>query len=341
MPDHPLRVVSRPEGLYAPGLDLYLDPTRPVPRAFVSHAHGDHAGSGPVGELYASRETAEIVRARFGVEVSRPLEWDAPAEIETPLGVASITVAPAGHTLGAAQLVADTPEGRLVYSGDYQSGPGLTHAAGAPIRCDVLVIESTFGLPIFRFPPREEVRARIVDWCDARLRAGESPVVLAYALGKGQELARALCDARIPVMAHGAIHKMAMVYERLGAPIPGLRPYDRADADPAVLLVPPRARTQPIVKKRKKAAIVYVSGWALVDAARERFDADAVFPLSDHADFDDLLEAVGASGAAKVYVTHGFAGPLASILRERGVDAAAIDAPAVDEREQSREEEGH
>jgi len=341
VPDHPLGVVSRPEGLYAPGLDLFLDPTKPVPRAFVSHAHGDHAGAGTMGELYASRQTAELMQARFGVENACPLDWDAPIQLDTPLGAASITIAPAGHTLGAAQLVADTPEGRLVYSGDYQSGGGLTHAAGAPIRCDVLVIESTFGLPIFRFPPRQEVRARIVTWCQERLRAGESPVLLAYALGKGQELARALGDAQIPVMAHGAIHKMAMVYERLGVPMPLLRRYDRADTDPAVLLVPPRARTQPIVKKRKKPCIGYVSGWALIDAARERFDADAVFPLSDHADFDDLVETVERSGAARVYVTHCSAEPLASILRARGVEASAVDAPAMDEREQSREEVGN
>lgn len=329
-----LAVVARPEGLYVPALDLFLDPGAPVPRAFVSHAHGDHAPSEESARVLASHETAALLRARFGLEASEPLAWGEPVAWDAPIGPTVISIAPAGHVLGAAQLVADTPAGRLVYTGDYQSGPGLTHAVGSPVPCDVLVIEATFGLPIFSFPPREAERARIVDWCAARLAAGETPVLLAYALGKAQELIVALGQAGLPIIAHGAALRVCRAYEALGVVMPPLRAIARDDPEPGVLVVPPWARGQPFVKKRKSARIAYVSGWARIDAARERFDADAVFTLSDHADFDDLLFTVRTSGARRVYTTYGHAAPLAALLRDLGVDARPLEAAGRDAHEQ-------
>jgi Cft2 family RNA processing exonuclease len=329
-----LAVVAHPAGLHVPALDLFLDPTAPVARAFLSHAHGDHVVPGSGGTLVASVETAALLRARFGVEVTHPLEWGQPLVWEAPIGPCTLLLEPAGHVLGAAQLVADTPAGRLVYTGDYQSGPGLTHASGSPIACDVLVIEATFGLPIFHFPPRDAVRSEIAGWCAARLAAGETPVLLAYALGKAQELIAALGEAGLPVIAHGAVLKMCRAYRELGVALPEVRPISAGDPEPGVLVVPPWARAQPFVKKRKNARIAYVSGWARIDAVRERFDADAVFPLSDHADFDDLLFTVRTSGARLVYTTYGHAAPFAALLRDLGVDARPLEALARDAHEQ-------
>jgi len=329
-----LAVVARPEGLYVPALDLFLDPGAPVARAFVSHAHGDHVVAQGGARTLASAPTAALLRGRFGLETSHCLAWGEALAWDAPAGPCTLTVAPAGHVLGAAQLVADTPAGRLVYTGDYQSGPGLTHDVGAPIPCDVLVVEATFGLPIFHFPPREAVRAAIGKWCEERLAANETPVLLAYALGKAQELCAALGQAGLPVMAHGAVAKMCAAYEALGVALPGVRPYAAADTAPGVLIVPPWARGQSFVKKRKNARIAYVSGWALIDAARERFDADAVFTLSDHADFDDLLFTVRSSGARRVYTTFGHAAPFAAILRELSIDARPLEALGRDAHEQ-------
>ena len=333
-----LAVVAHPAGLHVPALDLFLDPTAPVPRAFVSHAHGDHVPPEDGGRIVASAETAALLRARFGVEATHALAWGEPLAWEAPIGPCVLTIAPAGHVLGAAQLVADTPAGRLVYTGDYQSGPGLTHAPGSPVACDVLVVESTFGLPIFHFPPRDAVRSEIAGWCAARLAAGETPVLLAYALGKAQELVAALGEAGLPIVAHGAALKMCRAYRELGVALPDVRPVSPDDPGPAVLVVPSWARGQPFVKKRKNARIAYVSGWARIDAARERFDADAVFPLSDHADFDDLLFTVRTSGARLVYTTYGHAAPFAAILRELGVDARPLEALARDAHEQDARE---
>lgn len=333
-PEEALAVVARPEGLHVPALDLFLDPGAPVPRAFVSHAHGDHVAPRDGGRVLASRETAALLRARFGLATSDPLAWGEPVAWDAPIGPTVITLVPAGHVLGAAQLVADTPAGRLVYTGDYQSGPGLTHAPGSPIACDVLVVEATFGLPIFRFPPREIERARLVAWCAARLAAGETPVVLAYALGKAQEICAALGRAGLPLIVHGAALAVCRAYETLGVALPELRAITRGDVEPGVLVVPPWARSQPFVKKRKDARIAYVSGWARIDAARERFDADALFTLSDHADFDDLLFAVRTSGARRVYTTFGHAAPFASLLRDLGIDARPLEASGRDAHEQ-------
>lgn len=334
-----LAAVARPEGLYVPALDLFLDPNAPVARAFVSHAHGDHVASETGAVTLSSRETAALLAARFGLAVSQPLAWGEAIAWDAPVGPSVITLLPAGHVLGAAQLVADTPAGRLVYTGDYQSGPGLTHAPGAPVPCDVLVIEATFGLPIFRFPARDGVRAEIAGWCAARLAANETPVLLAYALGKAQELCVALGEDGLSIIAHGAVRKMCAAYSAIGVPLPETRAAVPGDAEPGVLIVPPWARGQPFVKRRKNARIAYVSGWARVDAARERFDADAVFTLSDHADFDDLLFTVRTSGARRVYTTYGHAAPFAAILRDLGIDARPLEAHGRDSHEEVAAEE--
>jgi Cft2 family RNA processing exonuclease len=333
-----LAVVAHPAGIYVPALDLFLDPSAPTTRAFVSHAHGDHVPPPAGGRILASAETAALLRARFGALATDTLAWGEQLAWEAPIGPCVLTIAPAGHVLGAAQLIADTPAGRLVYTGDYQSGPGLTHAPGSPVACDVLVIEATFGLPIFHFPPRGAVRSEIVGWCAARLAAGETPVLLAYALGKAQELVAALGEAGLPIVAHGAALEVCRAYRELGVALPDVRAVSTQDPDPGVLVVPPGARGQAFVKKRKNAKIAYVSGWARVDAARERFDADAVFTLSDHADFDDLLFTVRTSGARLVYTTFGHAAPLAALLREEGLDARPLEALGRDAHEQDGKE---
>jgi Cft2 family RNA processing exonuclease len=219
----PLEVTRDALGLYLPALDLHLDPERAAPRSFVSHAHADHASRESVrgcGELYASRETVALVAARSGADIpgARIVPWDSAVELPFArgAGTARLSLAPAGHVRGAAQLVVDHPGGRFVYTGDYQSGAGCTHAAGNPVTCDQLVIESTFALPIFRFPDRATVREQIVAWCRARLDEGATPVLLAYSLGKSQELVHTLVAAGIPVVAHGAVFHICQAYEKLG-----------------------------------------------------------------------------------------------------------------------------
>jgi putative mRNA 3-end processing factor len=354
-----LAIEVRPEGLYLPALDLHLDPQRSVSRAFVSHAHGDHAAAdlSGVGTLLSSPETRVLVEARRSTRpsVTRTIGWD--ESIELPIdrahggGTARVSIAPAGHILGAAQLVIDHPGGRFVYTGDYQSGASPTHATGAPVPCDELVIESTFGLPIFRFPPREQTTQRIVDWCRAHLAAGATPVLLGYALGKSQALVHACLAAELPVVAHGAVHRMCAAYESLGVPMGvadgRLIPYamhveqerksrKKADREAAVIVSPPQTRGQPMIRKRTDARIAYVSGWALIDAAIEQRRADAGFALSDHADYDDLVATARATGARRIYVTHGDDVEVFArlVTHETGIETIALAAPPIDAHEE-------
>jgi Cft2 family RNA processing exonuclease len=341
----PLDVEASSAGLYLPALDLWLDPAGDVPAAFVSHAHADHA-RGRSRVALGSRETLALVETRRGaaVEGARVVPWD--GVVDWPMvsgGAARLAIAPAGHVLGAAQLVVDHPGGRFVYTGDYQSGGATTHAAGAPLACDDLVVESTYALPIFRFPDRAATMAALVAWCAERLDSGESPVVVAYALGKSQEIARACADAGLAVVAHGATYKACVAYESLGVDVGvargAVRPYAEAKEKGdlgGVLLAPPGSG--PMFRKRKGARVAYVSGWALLDAAVERQRADAAFVLSDHADHDDLMATVRASGAKRVRPTHGDAGVLAELLRLEGFDATPLELPALDATDESIDE---
>jgi Cft2 family RNA processing exonuclease len=340
----PLPIELRPAGLYLPTLELHLDPRSDVPSAFVSHAHFDHAGA-HAREALTSYETRALVEARREVPLSGDVQivpWDGFLERRMTDGAtARLSIAPAGHVLGAAQLVIDHPGGRFVYTGDYQSGPAATHAEGKPVACDELVIETTFGLPMFRFPDRAETLETMATYCDERIEAGETPVVVAYALGKAQEIARALTSRGIPVVAHGATMKVCRAYEALGVKVgvsEGLvRAYadekkeGRAKADSlgAALLVPPGSGA--MFRKRRSARVAYVSGWAVLDAAVERQRADAAFALSDHADHDDLVATVAWSGARVVYATHGDdASVFASLLRKRGIDARPLELASLD-----------
>ncbi|MBI4953144.1 MAG: hypothetical protein HY908_14010 [Myxococcales bacterium] len=247
---------------------------------------------------------------------------------------------PASSRLGASQLVVDFPNGRLVYTGDYRTGAGATHATGAPVECDGIIVESTFALPIFRFPDRARTTNALIEWCRARLDDGELPVVIAYALGKSQELVHHLIEAGLAVIAHGAVHRMCAAYESLGRNLgvadQRLRPYadeKKREKMCAVLVTPPGTQAQPMVRKRKDARIAYVSGWATIDAAIEQQRADAAFPISDHADWDDLLATIRASRARAVWVTHGDTHVLAHHLKTLGFDAVGLDAPSLDARE--------
>lgn len=318
-------------GLYLPELELHLDPKRAVPRAFVSHAHADHAQEDALrgGEILATPETLALVAARRAAALpgAQPVAWGGVREIPMGTGrTARLRVEPAGHMLGAAQLVIDHPGGRLVYTGDYRSGPGGTHAPGAPVPCDELVVESTFALPIFRFPERSGTIAALASFCREAIGKGQTPVLLGYSLGKAQELARGLIDAGVPVVAHGAAYRMCVAYEALGVALGtaegALRPYAEAPQRGrreaplgAALLVPPSAYAHPMVRRRKDAVVAYVSGWARIDANVERYRADRGFVLSDHADHDDLMATVRATGARRVYTTLGDAEALAELLR--------------------------
>jgi DNA ligase-1 len=315
-------LAASPEGLSLPAFDAHLDPHVPVARAILSHAHADHAAAGH-GEVWATPETLAIYRRRHP-------EWAGTARAlaygeAVARDGASLSLVPAGHVLGSAQVLVEGPGGSTLYTGDFRLGPSRTAAAAASPRAEVLVMETTFGLPVFRFPPRAESEARLVEACRRAHEEGAIPIVLAYALGKSQEAVLALAEAGLATVLHGAAWKLLPEYEAAGFRFPLSRAYETGPArDGEVLVVPPGCVRTPVVRNVKRRRILYLSGWATREAARADFDADVLLPISDHADFDELLAHVERVRPARVLTQHGYARDFARILSLRGVEAMAL-----------------
>ena len=326
----PLVTVTR-HGLFLPAPDLHLDARSAPGTVFVSHAHSDHCSY--ASHILCTPETAALHDARRGRREARLLPFDEPARV----GDAVVTLRSAGHALGAAMIVAESDAGVAAYTGDYKlRGNPFTPPAAVP-RCDALVMECTFGEPRYVFPPDEELVARLVAFCREALADGATPVVLAYALGKGQEALWHLTRHGLDVALHGAIANMCELHERLGHAFPGpgtWTRYRRGEVGGRVLLTTPGTRKTPMVQKLPKKRVVYLTGWALHPGAWNIYkDCDLVLPLSDHADFDELVRTATESGARKVYTVHGLP-KFAEHLRSLGIDAEhLVDHPHDQEQE--------
>ena len=316
-------VVFTSHGIHLPEIDLWLDSREPVAANWISHAHSDHAQPGH-GRVWATPPTMRIFMTRNPgakasilreVEFGESWEWNG----------ARLTAYPAGHILGAAQLLIDHQGTRLVYTGDIKLRPPMLGAPTVPIECDRLIIESTFGLPIYHFLDRETAVERVQRFARECLADGLTPVLFGYPLGRGQEVLWALCQAGIPTAVHGAIARLLPEYERAGYAFPGWEPYEAAaPADRAFVLVPGMRDTMQASSRDVRMA--YVSGWAALDNARARSGAEELIPYSDHADFGELLALVEQSRAKRVDVVHGYTEAFARILRGRGIDAHAAQA---------------
>ncbi len=313
----------RAEGLFVPAFGAFLDPAAPAPRAILSHAHTDHAVPGH-GEVWATAETLAIYRRR------NP-DWAGGARAiafgeDVAQGDVTLRLHPAGHVLGSAQVWLGSDRGEsLLYTGDFKRRAARTTPPAEAPRAETLVTETTFGLPVFRFPGREELERRLVEACRSAIASGETPVLLAYALGKAQEAAAILAAAGIRTVLHGAAWKLVPVYEAAGHRFPLSRAYESGPAAAGeALVVPPGCARTPVVQKIRTRRVVYLSGWAIREAARSEVNADVLLPFSDHADFEDLLRHVEETGARRVVAAHGFARDFARILAARGLEASAL-----------------
>jgi Cft2 family RNA processing exonuclease len=308
-----------PHGIFLPQLDLWLDPTEDCATAWISHGHSDHA-RGSHGRVFATPDTLRICRARLpeNTPEARPVEYGVPWE----LGPARLTAYAASHIVGAAQLLIEFEGERLLYTGDIKLRPPLCGLGTQVVGCDRLIIESTFGLPIYRFLSREGARERMVAFARETLELGSIPAFIGYSLGRGQEIVHVLCEADIPTAVHGSIARIIPIYEAAGYAFPGWIPYQSSDAGGKALVTVPSFRNI-LEASGKLYRIAYVSGWAALDNARARVGAEELIPYSDHADFEELLALVDATGAHEVDVVHGYTELFAHILTERGIQARA------------------
>ena len=306
-------------GIHLPGCALRLDPRRKASLAVVSHAHSDHAGWHSV--TIATFATMDLMKARKPVPSGCTLielDYGEPYETEH----ARITLLPAGHILGSAQVLVESEEGSLLYTGDFKRSQSLTCEEAAFAKVGTLVMECTFGHPRYAFPPVEQVRESILAYCRQSLSEGESPALLAYSLGKSQELLALLAGSGMEVVVHRAVGVMSAVYEKHGVDLGRYSVWNGKNHAGKVLIIPPgsRASSQMIEKSRS----VVISGWAMDSGAIYRHRAQAAFPLSDHADHGELIEHVEETEAKKIYTVHGFTEEFASDLRVLGFDALAL-----------------
>ena len=317
-------IVSRPEGLYCPPGDFFIDPWRPVARAVVTHGHGDHARPGC--EAYLCQEdSVPILRRRLGEISVQGLAYGEALDV----GGVRVSLHPAGHILGSAQVRVEHRGEVWVASGDYKTEPDGTCAAFEPVRCHGFISESTFGLPIYRWRPQSEVAAEINLWWRDNAQAGRASVIFAYSLGKAQRVLALLDPALGPILCHGAVEPMNAAYRERGVALPptaspaGL---PKAALAGAMVIAPPSAAGSPWMRRFPDYADAFASGWMQVRGNRRRRGVDKGFVLSDHADWAGLTAAIEATGASRVLVTHGSVATLARYLRERGLDADGVQA---------------
>jgi putative mRNA 3-end processing factor len=310
-------VELRKGGLHVSGTPLWLDARRKSELSFVSHAHSDHIARHE--RVIATAATLRIMEHRLG-----PLPSKLPVPYHRPfkLGDLDVELLPAGHVLGSAQIRVTRPDGhRIVYSGDIGFEPSSTAEPASIVDCDTLVLEATFGMPRFRFPPKEKVLAEIETWARKALQRGVRPVLYAYSLGKGQEIIHQLVQRGLKVCAHPSIHDVSQLYTELGVAM-NVRRYDGEFHDGEVGVFPPFGKSAALKATHPKTTAV-LTGWALEPWAARRYGADAAFPLSDHADFPALVRYAKESGAREVITHHGFARELAQALNKEGVFARA------------------
>lgn len=318
-----LRVTD--SGLYCEAGDFHVDPWQPVDRAVITHAHGDHARWGSKHYL-SSAEGERVLRTRMGPDAS--IATIGYGERTTFNGV-RVSLHPAGHILGSAQVRVEHRGEVWVVSGDYKTEPDSTCTAFEPVRCHTFVTESTFGLPIYRWTPQDVVFQDIRAWWQSNAEHGRASVVYAYALGKAQRLLAGLReDAPGPVYTHGAVERLNRDYRDAGIAIADTQ---HASAMPrghdfggSLIVAPPSAGGSTWLRRFGAHSNAFASGWMRVRGARRRRSLDRGFVLSDHVDWPSLLGAIDATGATRVLVTHGYREPVVRWLTERGIEARAI-----------------
>ena len=319
-------------GFYCPPGDFYIDPWHPVDRAVITHAHADHARWGHQHYL-TTTEGLGVLRHRMRADANiDSLEY---GEV-TNFKDVRISLHPAGHVLGSAQVRIEHNGQVAVVTGDYKIEPDSTCTPFEPVRCHLLVSESTFALPIYRWQPQEVVFNQINQWWQANQAQGLASVLMAYSLGKSQRLLAGIDPAIGPIYSHGSVEPLNAIYREAGIHLPPTQyvaetlkdaKTRKSDIDwsKALVIAPPSAQGSPWLKRFSPFSAAFASGWMTMRGTRRRQSLDKGFVLSDHADWPGLLSAIAATGAEHVWLTHGYSATLARYLCEQGLDAHSVE----------------
>ena len=306
MPAKSPPLIPRPEGLYCPDGDFFVDPVRPVPRALITHGHADHARAGH-GAVMATRQTLDIMALRYGADFAQSQQL---ADGVSRIGGVEVSFHPAGHVLGSAQICIAGAGGRIVVTGDYTRTPNAACAPWEPVACDILVTEATFALPVFRHPdPKVEIAKLLASVADFPDRAH---LVGAYALGKAQRVIMLLRDAgyNAPIYIHGALQKLCDYHIAQGIPLGDLRPATvargkKGDFAGAIILAPPSAFAATWAQRFPDPVICFASGWMMVRARARQRGVELPLVISDHVDWPQLTQTITELDPAETWVTHG------------------------------------
>jgi putative mRNA 3-end processing factor len=327
-------IIQRPEGLYCPAGDFYIDPWRPVDRAVITHAHGDHARMGH-GHYLAAVKSEGVLRSRLGEITLQTLNY---GEAIDHHGV-RLSLHPAGHVLGSAQVRIEHGGQAWVASGDYfVSGAhdgNTTCEPFEPVRCNCFITESTFGLPIYRWQPQREVFDDINTWWRGNAAAGRASLLMGYSFGKAQRILAGVNASIGPIVVHGAVEPLNRAYREAGVALPAthkVNELDKAALSKALVVAPPSVQGSPWTKRFGDYSDAFASGWMQLRGARRRRAVDRGFVLSDHADWPGLQRAIAATGAQRVIVTHGYEAIMVRWLEEQGLQASAFETEYDDER---------
>ncbi len=322
---------STPSGIYCAAGEFYIDPARPVKRAVITHAHADHARPGSRTYLCA-REGQSLLQTRLGADAR--IEGRSYGEAIHLNGV-TLSLHPAGHIRGSAQVRIEHKGHVTVVSGDYKTDPDPTCTPLEPLRCHTFISESTFGLPIFKWPPADAVMTAIHDWWRENRAQGRTSILFAYALGKAQRILTALDPAAGPILTHGAVEKINHIYRREGVMLPETRHVgaleDRSLRREALVIAPPSADHPAWMRRFPTRSRAFASGWMRIRGHRRRRSVDRGFVISDHSDWNGLTETIASTGAEAIGLTHGYAAELARWLQEKGKAAEVVETSAAAE----------
>ncbi|NDU99747.1 ligase-associated DNA damage response exonuclease [Pseudoroseicyclus tamaricis] len=328
-------------GIYCPAGDFYIDPWRPVPRALITHGHADHARGG-MGRYLSTDGAAPVIRHRLGEIDLATIRYGETRRI----GEAEVSFHPAGHVPGSAQIRVEVKGQVWVVSGDYKVVSDGLSEPFEPIPCHAFITECTFGLPVFKWTAPERLAADLNAWWAAAAGQGRFALIGAYSLGKAQRV-MAAADASIgPILTHGAVENVTEVLRAQGLPLPAtirVTPELDLKAHPGALVVaPPAALSAPWARRFSPASAPattgFASGWMALRGVRRRRAADRGFVMSDHADWAGLNDAIRATGAERIFVTHGYTSPFRRWLEEEGYDAHVVSTEYAGEGETEEEE---
>lgn len=311
-----------PEGIFCPEGGFHIDPWRGVDRAVITHAHSDHARWGSHAYL-CTPLTAPVLRHRLGDVRVEVLAFGTPRRI----GGVTLSFHPAGHLPGSAQVRVERAGEVWVVSGDYKTGADGLAEGFEPVACHAFISECTFGLPVFRWRPQPEVMADITAWWAQNRAAARHSVIGAYALGKAQRLIAGV-EPIGPILTHGAVEATNAVLRAAGLSLPDtirVTPETAMRDHPGALVVaPPSALASPWMRRFGPASTAMASGWMALRGVRRHRGVQRGFVLSDHADWEGLNTAIRATGAERVFVTHGYTAPFRRWLEEQGFDARVV-----------------